>query len=243
MTDKIKCLVVDDEELARALLQNYIEKLPNLEVVGLCANPLEALHIMQKEHIDILFLDIQMPGLTGIKFLSTLSIKPLVIFTTAYTEYAVQGFNLDAVDYLLKPFRFERFLRAVNKSVSLLQNQPKPEPKPIESISTQKVDHPRNYLLVKSEFKVFRIMFDDILYIESMREYVAYHTREKRILSLGSLKGLLSELPSSQFIRIHKSYVVNIAFISAMEGNMIHIGDQKLPIGGMYKDELKKRVF
>ncbi len=243
--DKIKCLIVDDEELARKLVENYIQRLPHLEVIAKCANPLDAMQVLQKENVDIMFLDIQMPELTGIEFLKTLSQKPLIILTTAYKEYALEGYELDVVDYLLKPFRFERFLQAVNKATNLLMKEITEN----KTVSTSPINPTpqssslKDYILVKSEFKVFRIFHKDILYIESMKEYVAYHTEEGRTLSLGSLKKLQTELPAQQFIRIHKSYIANIDRIAALEGNMVHIGDQKLPIGASYKQEVMKRVF
>ena len=239
--DKIKCLIVDDEELARKLVENYIQRLPHLEVVAKCANPLDAMQVLQKEKVDLMFLDIQMPELTGIEFLKTLSHKPLIVFTTAYKEYALEGYELDVVDYLLKPFRFERFLQAVNKASNLL----KKETTEIKTIAADSIaeETAKDYILVKSEFKVFRIFYKDILYIESMKEYVAYHTADGRTLSLGSLKKLQTDLPTQQFIRIHKSYIANINYITALEGNMVHIGDKKLPIGASYKEEVLKRVF
>ena len=248
--EKIKCLIVDDEELARNLVENYIERLPYLEVVAKCANPLEAMKILREQKVDLMFLDIQMPELTGIEFLKTMTQKPLVIFTTAYKEYALEGYELDVVDYLLKPFRFDRFLQAVNKASNLLKKG-KAEIETISSTtsSTNIVniskpnEKPKDYILVKSEFKVFRIFYKDILYIESMKEYVAYHTAEGRTLSLGSLKKLQSELPTQQFIRIHKSYIANMDYISALEGNMVHVEGKKLPIGSSYKAEVMKKVF
>lgn len=240
---KINCLIVDDEELARNLVENYIIRLPHLNIVGKCANPFEAMQALQENQVDLMFLDIQMPDLTGVEFLRTLPQKPLVIFTTAYNEYALEGFELDVVDYLLKPFRFERFLQAINKAGKLLkttQNEHPPHsPTPIKQTGEKQKD----YILVKSEFKVFRIFYKDILYIESMKEYVAYHTPDGRTLSLGSLKKLEQELPPELFIRIHKSYIANIDYIAALEGNMVHLGKKKLPIGTSYKEEVMKRVF
>lgn len=241
--NKINCLIVDDEELARNLVENYINRLPHLNVVGKCANPFEAMEVLQENQVDLMFLDIQMPDLTGVEFLRTLPQKPLVVFTTAYKEYALEGFELDIVDYLLKPFRFERFLQAVNKAGKLLKsNNNKDHNKPPATIK-QAEEKQKDYILVKSEFKVFRIFYKDILYIESMKEYVAYYTPEGRTLSLGSLKKLQLELPPNQFMRIHKSYIANIGYISALEGNMLHIKEKKLPIGTSYKEEVLKRVF
>lgn len=234
--------MVDDEELARNLVENYANRLPHLNIVGKCSNPFEAMQVLQETKVDLIFLDIQMPELTGIEFLKTLPQKPLVVFTTAYKEYAMEGYELDVVDYLLKPFRFERFLQAINKAGKLLKTEERDE-----NISAAPVppteEKPKDYILVKSDFKVFRIFFKDILYIESMKEYVAYHTADGRILSLGSLKKLEQELPPKLFMRIHKSYIASISCISALEGNMVHIGKKKLPIGTSYKEVVMRRVF
>ena len=241
--NKVNCLIVDDEELARNLVENYIGRLPHLEIVGKSANPLEAMQVLQAEKVDIMFLDIQMPELTGVEFLKTLSYKPLVIFTTAYKEYAIQSYELDAVDYLLKPFRFERFLQAVNKASKLLkaEQETNSNERAVKPIQDEK--DTKDYILVKSDFKVFRMFYKDILYIESMKEYVAYHTKDGRTLSLYSLKKLQQELPADKFMRIHKSHIINIDMVSALEGNMVHLGDKRIPIGSSYKDEVIKRIF
>lgn len=241
---KINCLIIDDEELARDLVENYVLRLPHLHVVGKCANPIEAMQVLQSEKVDLLFLDIQMPELTGIEFLKTMQQRPLVIFTTAYKEHALEGYELDIVDYLLKPFRFERFLQAVNRAAKLLKRQ-NSTPVSINSLPERqaKEQQKKNYILVKSDFKVFRILHEDILYIESMKEYVAFHTKNGRTMSLGSLKKLQTELPTEQFIRIHKSYMVNMDYVSALEGNMLHLLEHRLPIGTSFKEDVLKRVF
>jgi DNA-binding LytR/AlgR family response regulator len=238
MQKNIRCLIVDDEELARTLLQNYTGRLPNLEVVASCANPIEAMSVLQQQHIDLLFLDIQMPELTGIEFLRTLTHKPLVIFTTAYSEFALDGYALDVTDYLLKPFSFERFLQAVNKAANLLQARTGGSPAAKEPETPAK-----DYILVKADHKVHRVKFDDIRYIQGMREYVAFHTPAGRLLSLNSLKSLEEELPPERFIRIHKSYIVAIDKIDTLEGNLVHVGKEKLPIGANYRDAVVRRVF
>ncbi len=235
----IRCLVVDDEELARTLLKTYLGRLPNLELVASCANPLEAMSILQQEHIDLLFLDIQMPELTGIEFLRTLTKKPLVIFTTAYAEFALEGYALDVTDYLLKPFSFERFVQAVNKSAALLQARAKAGLHTNSETQAPGKDH----ILVKADHKVHRIKLDDILFIQSMREYVAFHTAAGRLLSLNSLKSLEESLPPERFIRIHKSYIVAIDKIDTLEGNLVHVGKEKLPIGASYREAVVIRVF
>lgn len=241
MSTSLKCLIVDDEELARSLLKNYVDRVPHLETVGMCANPLEAMQILQDQPVDLIFLDIQMPELTGIEFLKTLPVKPLIIFTTAYKEYALEGFELDVVDYLLKPIRFERFLQAVNKAGKLLKpaRQEAPDkPEPQEPAPASK-----DYLLVKADFKTYRVFYQDILFVESMKEYVAFHTPNGKTLSLGSLKSLEKELPANQFMRIHKSYIVAKKKVSALEGNMVHIGKVKLPIGSSYRTKVLAELF
>ena len=230
----MKTLVIDDEELARTLLENYIGRLPNLELVGKCKDPMEAIPLMQAQNIDLLFLDIQMPGLTGIEFLRSLKQKPLVIFTTAYPDYAIEGYSLDVIDYLLKPFSFERFVQAVNKASELMQ---------LKTGANNASPENKDYILVKSEHKIHRIKYDDINFIQSMREYVAYYTPNGRILSLNSLKSLEVELPSDRFIRIHKSYIVAIDKVATLEGNRVHIGKEKLPIGASYREQLLDKVF
>ena len=240
---KINCLIVDDEELARDLVENYANRLGYLNIIAKCADPLEAMQLMQEHKIDLIFLDIQMPNLTGIEFLKTLPVQPQIIFTTAYKEYALEGYELNVVDYLLKPFRFDRFLQAVNKVSQILKKEDSLTA--TTEVKSDRVEESteRDFILVKSDFKVFRIFHKDILYIESMKEYVAFHTTEKRILSLGSLKKLEKDLPSAQFMRIHKSYIANISFIAALEGSMVHIQDKKLPIGSSYKEAVMGKVF
>ena len=227
----MNCLVVDDEELARMLMDNYIARLPHLALVGLCANPLDAMPYLQAGKVDLLFLDIQMPEMTGIEFMKTLTQKPKVIFTTAYSQYALEGYELDVIDYLLKPFSFERFVQAVNKAGEREKGQAK-EP-----------EVAKDYILVKSEHKLFRIQYQDILYIQSMREYVAFYTPQGRILSLGSLKQLEKDLPLGQFMRIHKSYIIAKGKVAALEGNLLHIGEEKIPIGASYREGVMKALF
>ncbi|MCP3933711.1 MAG: response regulator transcription factor [Bacteroidetes bacterium] len=239
----IRCLVVDDEELARKLLENFINRLPHLELVEMCKNPLEAIHTLERSEIDLMFLDIQMPELTGIEFLKTLQQKPVVVFTTAYPEYALEGYQLDVIDYLLKPFSFERFVQAVNKSGELIKLKKNAGNRRSSLIEESPKTIKKDYLLVKSEHRVHKIRYADILYIQSMREYVAFYVPKGRILSLYSLKKLETELPVDQFLRIHKSYIVAIDKVTTLEGNRIHAGAEKLPIGNSYREKVLKRIF
>lgn len=235
---KMKCIVVDDEALARKLLEKYIGQIPNLELVAMCKNPMEAAAVLQKETVDVMFLDIQMPQITGISFLKSLNQKPFVVFTTAYEQYALEGYTLDVVDYLLKPFSFERFFQAVNKVFERLQ--------PSQSTISTKViidNNPKDYILVKSEHRVHRLKYSEIDYIESMQAYVAFHVGGKRVLSLNTMKKLEQELPNTQFIRIHKSYIVAINKVELLEGNQVVIGQSKLPIGASYRERVMKGIF
>lgn len=245
----IRCLVVDDEELARNLLASFIGRLPYLELVRSCKNPMEAMAVLQEQKIDLIFLDIQMPELTGIEFLKTLSHKPVVIFTTAYPQYALEGYQLDVTDYLLKPFGFDRFLQAVNKASELLNLKAQAEGKVQTQIQSQgettatgsPTPPPKDFLVVKSEHKLIRLRFEDIHYIQGKGEYVSFHTPNGQVLSLMSLKKLDDDLPDNQFVRIHKSYIVPLARIDAVEGNMVHLGNERLPIGASFKEELLRR--
>ncbi|MBI1227161.1 MAG: response regulator [Bacteroidetes bacterium] len=226
---KIKCLVVDDEKLARLLLTGYIKRLPQLELVASCKDALEAQALLEQIPADLLFLDIQMPGLTGIEFLNALPQKPLVVLTTAYEKYALEGYQLDVVDYLLKPFRFERFAQAVAKSERRLAQDASPA-----------VENP--FLLVKSSHTVHKVFLDEIMYIKGMKEYVSYHLADRRIISLQTMKQLEKELPGDQFVRIHKSYIISIPKITALDGGHVYIGQTKLPIGGSYKEAVAQSI-
>ena len=234
------CLIVDDEHLARTLLENYLSKIPFLNLVGKCKNPLEAMSMMKENKIDILFLDIQMPEITGIDFLRTLSDPPVVILTTAYQEYALESYQLDVTDYLLKPFSLERLLKAVNKAVKLL------ELKNAAVKKKKKIIKPKaesNFINVKVDHKIKRISFAEIIYIEGMKEYLAIHTTKEKFITLDSLKNFEEKLPGDKFIRIHKSYIVSIEKISALDGNQIKINNVYLPVGKSYKEDLMKKVF
>ena len=221
---ELRCLIVDDEELARRLIRSYCERLPHLLVVGEAANPVAALRLLREHDVDLLFLDIQMPEMTGLDLLKALRHPPAVILTTAYADYALESYEFDVVDYLLKPFSFERFVRAVEK------------------VAASRDPAPPAYQLVRSEHKVYRIAHADILYVESMREYVAYHTAEGRTLALGSLRQLEEELPEN-FLRVHKSYIVAKDKVTALEGNLLHVGPERIPIGGSYREEVKRKLF
>ena len=225
---KIRCALIDDEELARALLEQYILKVPQLELTGQYKNPLEYLDLSGSQQVDLLFLDIQMPEITGTEFLKSLRQKPVVVFTTAYPEHALEGYQLDVADYLVKPFSFDRFLHSVQKVSQLIG--PRAAPSEI--------------LVINAGHKTFRLNINDILYIEGLREYVSYFTSDgQRIIALEALKNLEDGLlPKEQFLRVHKSYIVNINRVKIIEGNTILIADKKIPIGASYKEAAIARL-
>lgn len=225
-----RCLVVDDERPALKLLMAYISKMPYLQLVATCESGLEAIGILQEQQVDILFLDIQMPDFTGLDLLRTLQHKPEVILTTAYRDYAVEGFALNATDYLIKPFSIERFLQAVNKAMGQirLKQAEGNEPLAVE-------DRPDDHFFVRTNYKMERIDFVNIYYLESMREYVAIHTQDRRYVINQTMTNMEKELPAPGFIRIHRSYLINIAYITAINGNQVVIADKNIPIGASYR--------
>lgn len=233
---KIKCLIIDDERLAREYLRNYVSKIPQLELLGEFNSPLKAMDIIKQQGVDLLFLDIQMPDITGVDFLKSLNIRPEVIFTTAYQEFALEGFNLNAIDYLLKPFSFDRFFQAVNKVIDKFSSEIKEsETAPTHQDQTS---FSETYLTIRADRKLYKINFEDILYIEGQKAYVTFHTNKKKITALASLKELEHSLPPKQFIRIHKSYIASIVEIQSLEGNLIEVANIKLPVGKIYKDSV-----
>ena len=233
----IRCLAIDDELLALDLLEDNIRKVPFLELAGRCKSGFEAMELLQKEKIDLIFLDIQMPDISGIQFLKSLPVKPLVIFTTAYEKYALEGFELDVVDYLLKPFSFERFLKSVNKAQDYLGLQKKAGAS--EKETSLKVPE---YLFVKSEYKLVKIDIKDILYIEGLKDYIKIYIGEKPVITLLGMKAIEEKLPSADFHRIHRSYIINIHKISFVQRNTVIIGNKSIPIGDNYRETFFKVI-
>ncbi len=236
---KIKCVIVDDEQLAREMLKVYISKIPKLELVAACRSAAEAKKVLLKENIDLFFLDIQMPQQSGIDFWEELKDeKPAVIFTTAYSDYALKSYELEAVDYLLKPIAFNRFELAVDKVLKSHYINQK-----IASATIPATEE-KPYIIVHAEHKHHKIMFKDIIYIESLKEYVRYHTTQGRIMEHNSLKKLEKLLPSSSFLRIHRSYIVASNYIQSYEnGNLLLQQTISLPIGKTYKKEILNLLF
>jgi DNA-binding LytR/AlgR family response regulator len=239
----INCIIVDDEQYARKLLAGYVEKIPNLRVVSQCRNSFEAMQALQESIIDLMFLDIQMPDLTGVEFLKTLNHKPAVIFTTAYQEFALEGYELDVMDYMLKPISFERFIQGVNKAIDLiyLQRHSGSPVAPAETIHYKQPIH--DFLFLKADYKSYKVKYSDILFIEGLKEYVTYYTKQRKFIVLESLKKLEETLPTGQFKRVHKSYIVNTDNIDSFYGNTIEIGDKEIPIGKSYAEEVKKYFY
>lgn len=235
----IKVIIVDDEPLAQDVLETYIEKIPELKLIRKCNNALEANEVLKQEDIDLMFLDIQMPQLTGIDFVKTLSKPPLIIFTTAYSNYAVEGFELNALDYLLKPISLERFMKAVNKAQEQLELLQKERKTPAEE---PHAGDSGDFIFVKADKKLVKVNFDEIVYIEGLKDYVIIRMENQRVITLQTMKSLEDKLPLSKFKRIHRSYIVNIDKIEAIVGNMIEVMEKNqpkhLPIGKNYREEL-----
>jgi len=239
--DKIKTIIVDDEPLAIEILETYVQKVPELELVEKCTNAFEANECLKKNKIDLMFLDIQMPQLTGIDFVKSLTHPPLTIFTTAYSEYAVEGFELNAVDYLLKPISLDRFLKAVNKTLNTInKNKSGSEGEPSED------EDGEGFIFVKSDKKFVKVKYDDILYIEGLKDYVIIRMEKSRVITLQTMKSLEDKLPVKFFKRIHRSFIVNISRINAILGNMVEVIEngqaKQLPVGKNYRDELLDMV-
>lgn len=231
------CLIVDDEPLARNLLTEYVKKVSFLKLVHACSNPLEALELLRNNPVDILFLDIQMPEITGITFLKILQKKPLVILTTAYSEYALESYELDVVDYLLKPVTFDRFLKAVDKASQRLNpGAATTAEKPAASEPAQP------FVFVKDGTKLVKVNFDDILYVEGLKDYVTIHTKHQKVVSLQRLKLLELQLPADRFIRVHHSYIVALKAIDVIHKGEVQIGNAMIPISDTYRKTFKEFV-
>ena len=236
---KLNCAIVEDEPLARNLLTEYVRKVPSLNLVEACSSPIVALEVLRNNAIDVLFLDVQMPELTGISLLKVLQKRPLVILTTAYSEYALQGYELDVVDYLLKPITFERFLRAVDK-VTLRLESKKPTPTSVAEKPAASVEQP--FVFIKDGTKLVKVVFDDILYVEGLKDYVTIHLNNQKIVSLQRLKTLEEQLPSDKFIRVHNSFIVALRAIDVVHKNHVQIRNAQIPIGETYKKSFREFI-
>ncbi|HVN56928.1 MAG TPA: LytTR family DNA-binding domain-containing protein [Bacteroidales bacterium] len=229
----ITVIAIDDEPLALQLIVEYIQKTPGLELAGQFENPVEAVQYISNNHIDLVFTDIQMPGLNGIEFTRSMVNGPVVIFTTAFDAYAIDGFKLDIADYLLKPFTYEEFLRSVHKAGRMLSSAKKP---------VMEVLSDNEFLFLKSDYKIKRINFRNILYIEGLKEYVRVYTTlsDRAILSLSSLKMMEKKLPDGKFMRVHRSFIVNLEKVETIDRSRIVFGKKFIPVGNRYKDRFQE---
>ena len=225
----IRCLIVDDEPLAREILGQYVSQSDELQLVGTCKNANEVVELLQKESVDVLFLDIQMPGISGMALMKSLENPPLVVFTTAYAQYAVEGYEVSAIDYLLKPISPDRFKKAVEKVKDMIR---------YKKSSSNDLD----YMFIRADYQDIKVMFDDILYVEGLKDYVKVVTKEKRIITLTNIKGMLEKLPQDRFIRVHKSYIVAKDKVQTVKGTILTIDDKEIPIGLTFKDNFMKRM-
>jgi DNA-binding LytR/AlgR family response regulator len=224
-------MVVDDEPLAIRVIESHIEKINNIELVAKCSNAIEALDILKNNKIDLIFLDIQMPELTGLEFLNTLQNPPTIIFTTAYRNYAIDAFELDILDYLLKPITFERFCKSINKFYKLLSNK---KPETLGNTCLRQVG-PDPFIYIKRNKTMIKILLKDILFIESIKDYIRIHTNEDSYITKQQIGVIEKNLPDEYFIRVHKSFIVSIEKITTFSPNFIGINDKKIPIGRSYK--------
>jgi two-component system, LytTR family, response regulator LytT len=235
--NKIKTLLVDDEYLALNLLEGFVAQLSMLEVVGKVKSPVQAMEILQKEKVELLFLDIQMPTIKGNQFLRSLKNPPVTVFTTAYSEYAVDAFDLGAVDYLVKPFSFDRFFQATQKAIEAIHHRKSEVVLPLaDKTSDQSIS-------IKADGKIYKIALSEILYIEGLKEYVKIVTEPKTYITLETFKNLEMILPSNQFLRVHKSFMVAKDKVRAIDGNMLEVGKTSIPISRERKEELVKLIF
>lgn len=238
----IRCLIVDDEPLALHILEDYISKIPFLQMVKATTNPIEALTIVQEKGADLVFLDVQMPELSGIQFLRIANGKAKVILTTAYPQYALEGYELDVIDYLLKPIAFDRFFKAVQKAQTIMQ-PPLTSSKPIQAEpQQQQQDFLSDFIFVKTEHKIQKVYLNDILFIEGLKDYISIFTPAERIITLQNMKKMEDALPAKYFIRVHKSYIVSVNKIDSIERSRIFIGDKIIPVGDTYREEFFKII-
>jgi DNA-binding LytR/AlgR family response regulator len=230
-------LIIDDEPLAQRVIERYAENVPFLEIVQKCNSAVEAIDVLHTREVDLLFLDINMPRLSGMDFLKTLKNPPLVIITTAYAEFAIQGYELDVVDYLMKPFAFDRFYKAIQKAEELIKGK---EQRHTDNKEADKQDD--TFIFIKSSKKTFRVNLDDILYIEALGDYVKIYTTDKMIVSYQSLKNIENLLPPGLFPRVHKSFIIALSRIDLIEGNHVKIKERLIPIGTNFKTEFEKLI-
>jgi DNA-binding LytR/AlgR family response regulator len=229
----IKCIIVEDETLAQNVIQSHLQKIDGFELVAICNNALEAREVLNRQNIDLIFLDIQLPGMTGLNFLRSLPTPPLVVLTTAYAEYALESYEFNVIDYLLKPISFERFSKAVNKIV---------DGRLFTQATKEKNSLQADHIFVKSNSKFFKVNFSEIIYIEGMKDYLKIHTAEYKLVTHQTMNDMEKILPDKQFLRVHKSYIIAVAHIKSIYGNSIEMEKETIPIGINYKDKVMHLV-
>jgi len=230
----LNCLIIDDEPIARKLLQEYIAETDFLKLAGTAENPLKAIGLINSEEIDLIFLDINMPKMNGLEFLKSAVNLPMVILTTAYGQYALEGFEMAVIDYLVKPFPLERFLKACQKALelkSLKQKKAAPEKENPE------------FFYVKCDGKIVRVLYDELIYVEAMANYVTLYTVSDKMIVYLTVKGILEKLPPEKFIQVHKSHIVNINKIKAIEGNMLHLGNARITVGQSFHEKVMEIIL
>jgi len=242
----MKCIAIDDEPLALELMEDFCCKVVFLELVATCENAIEAMDVLKKEHVDVMFVDINMPQITGLDFIKSLINPPIIIFTTAYSEHAVTGYELDAVDYLVKPIPFNRFLKAANKAKEIYEAR-KSMYQSGNNIIVPSLSDTSDYIMIKVEYSTVKVNLNDILYVEGVRDYVKLKLTNNFFLTRSSMKNIEEKLPSTNFVRVHKSYLISLSKIEKIENNRIVYGQKRIPVGEQYKENFyniinKKRL-
>jgi DNA-binding LytR/AlgR family response regulator len=230
----MKCLAIDDEPLALDIIKEFCSKINFIDLVATSTNAVEVISILNQQMIDLIFLDIQMPNISGLEFIRSIEKPPLVVITTAYSTYAIEGFELNAIDYLVKPFAFERFFRAVNKAYEIVQLR---QNKSTQPVIAEKPQFSARFLMVKVEYSTVRLELDEILFIEGLKDYVKIYCGARPLLTKTTFKNLEDKLPSNSFIRVHKSYIISFSKIESVENNRILIAEKLIPIGNQYKTQ------
>ncbi len=235
MSRKFKALIVDDEPIAIKGLENYLKEVGFFELVATCENAIDTFIILEKTHVDVIFMDINMPKISGVEFLKTLTVKPLIVFTTAYPQYAIEGYELDVLDYLLKPISFERFLKSCNKAHDVLKR--------LDKVQSKTDPETPNFIFVKVQEKMEKIRYHEILYIKSLHNYVAIYTEHNRYITYLTLKSIELKLPGTMFLKVHKSYIISLERVDSIAGDFISIAGKKIPMSQAYKAAITKRII